>query len=565
MNDEIKYPISEIFTSVQGEGVYSGVMMTFIRLAGCTVGKPYKESEKLIGNNIDGFKQLPVYTEKCTLYDGREFPCFLTGTKVPIAKHGKYIRRIIVDDLKAGDKILSWTKKGTKVGIVKRVHEKWVNEDELVSIVVQNSQGTKHSFVVTENHEFLDTDFNWIRADNLKLTMELHQANGLADITKKHMSNVRIKGIKDGSITIPALTKEAKKDIRKRMIECNPMKDPKVVERSMQGHWRRPTGPEKKVIRIASDVGVNVRYTGDNGLFIHGKGKVRNPDFIIPNTSKVIEVYDSSFKYKGKQRDNVWVKDTKRYYGQCGYECLVLDTSKLSNDSIGENLIQFSGNGLKIMKLQRGLARGRGRWLSKSVRRGDGKIKVIELSIKKYHNYVGPCRTVNHNCDTDYRVHGRLTTQQISSSIPENITHVCITGGEPCMHNIMDLIPQLTDNGKRQIHIETSGTINWYLKPTWITVSPKKGVTHYMLDVADELKLLVDEKFNPEELIPDTLVLPTTIAKQKPTYLHPVNFEKTINPDNVKLCRMWQDKYPQFRIGLQLHKALSLFTENEVR
>lgn len=35
------YPIAETFTSVQGEGVWSGVQMTFLRVAGCNVGEPY--------------------------------------------------------------------------------------------------------------------------------------------------------------------------------------------------------------------------------------------------------------------------------------------------------------------------------------------------------------------------------------------------------------------------------------------------------------------------------------------------------------------------------------------
>jgi organic radical activating enzyme len=35
---EVKYPVMETFTSVQGEGVYSGVPSFFIRLAGCDVG-----------------------------------------------------------------------------------------------------------------------------------------------------------------------------------------------------------------------------------------------------------------------------------------------------------------------------------------------------------------------------------------------------------------------------------------------------------------------------------------------------------------------------------------------
>jgi 7-carboxy-7-deazaguanine synthase len=171
-------------------------------------------------------------------------------------------------------------------------------------------------------------------------------------------------------------------------------------------------------------------------------------------------------------------------------------------------------------------------------------------------------------CDTDYRVKSRLTAAEISKQIPDNIDRICITGGEPCMHDLLTLIPKLssiTYNGVRKIHLETSGTIDFNMEPVWVTVSPKKGVLQSMLTRADELKLLVDENFNPEEVIPGTLALPFVIAEQKPTYLHPVNFEKTINPVNVKLCRKWQDKYPQFRVGLQLHKALSLFTEHEVR
>ena len=34
----MKYPVMETFTSVQGEGVHSGVPSFFVRLAGCDVG-----------------------------------------------------------------------------------------------------------------------------------------------------------------------------------------------------------------------------------------------------------------------------------------------------------------------------------------------------------------------------------------------------------------------------------------------------------------------------------------------------------------------------------------------
>src|SRR4051812_2738266 len=89
------YPISEIFTSPQGEGLYTGMMMTFIRLAGCSVGRPYPKEKyvvlphcefKCIGGDPDmghgpncayakSTHVLPIYTEQCTLYDGRTFAC----------------------------------------------------------------------------------------------------------------------------------------------------------------------------------------------------------------------------------------------------------------------------------------------------------------------------------------------------------------------------------------------------------------------------------------------------------------------------------------------------------
>jgi 7-carboxy-7-deazaguanine synthase len=64
-----KFPISETFDSIQGEGIYTGTRMFFIRFAGCSVGKKFKEEER------KNFGQLSVYQEKCTTYDGREFSC----------------------------------------------------------------------------------------------------------------------------------------------------------------------------------------------------------------------------------------------------------------------------------------------------------------------------------------------------------------------------------------------------------------------------------------------------------------------------------------------------------
>ena len=65
---EISYPIAEIFESVQGEGGQAGIAMTFVRLAGCTVGKPYTaEARKALG--------LEYFQERCVSWDGASFPC----------------------------------------------------------------------------------------------------------------------------------------------------------------------------------------------------------------------------------------------------------------------------------------------------------------------------------------------------------------------------------------------------------------------------------------------------------------------------------------------------------
>ena len=72
MPESKQYPISEIFISPQGEGQYAGSQMAFVRLAGCTVGKPFpKEYYK---HELQ-HPVLPIYTEMCTLYDGRTFAC----------------------------------------------------------------------------------------------------------------------------------------------------------------------------------------------------------------------------------------------------------------------------------------------------------------------------------------------------------------------------------------------------------------------------------------------------------------------------------------------------------
>lgn len=60
----ITYPIAELFWSLQGEGLYAGTPIKFIRFAGCSVGRPLAANNPLF----------PLYT-KCQSVTGSEFIC----------------------------------------------------------------------------------------------------------------------------------------------------------------------------------------------------------------------------------------------------------------------------------------------------------------------------------------------------------------------------------------------------------------------------------------------------------------------------------------------------------
>lgn len=153
-------------------------------------------------------------------------------------------------------------------------------------------------------------------------------------------------------------------------------------------------------------------------------------------------------------------------------------------------------------------------------------------------------------CDTNYQLAERLTAVQIAQRIEAE--HVCITGGEPLLHDLVPVIGEIVLARRApQFHFETSGTKNpsWIMgAPSyWVAVSPKKGYWMQMLMRANEIRVLVDtstadlEEFKP------------WINK---VWLSPVNGEKTIDVGNARHCLALQAKYPQARITVQLHKIL---------
>jgi organic radical activating enzyme len=153
-------------------------------------------------------------------------------------------------------------------------------------------------------------------------------------------------------------------------------------------------------------------------------------------------------------------------------------------------------------------------------------------------------------CDTDFNKRYIRTPEDLLHAITE--THLCITGGEPLIHNLEPLINAAVDRSIH-VHIETSGTIElpsiW--KRIWYTVSPKLGVLESVVKRADEIKLLVDEHFN-------LLKIPWFIEQHELVYLQPINGEREINQENVKRCLRILETYPNWRLSLQIQKVIGV-------
>jgi 7-carboxy-7-deazaguanine synthase len=127
-----------------------------------------------------------------------------------------------------------------------------------------------------------------------------------------------------------------------------------------------------------------------------------------------------------------------------------------------------------------------------------------------------------------------------------------ITGGEPCMYDLSQLIRSLSENGFR-VHIETSGAYPLSGNPDWVCVSPKKfkKPLKEVLARAGELKVVVFNNSDFEWAETNAAF----VMKNCMLYLQP-EFEKStkILPAIVDYVK----QHPQWRISLQTHKFIGI-------
>jgi len=160
-------------------------------------------------------------------------------------------------------------------------------------------------------------------------------------------------------------------------------------------------------------------------------------------------------------------------------------------------------------------------------------------------------------CDTDYHTTAKLTPQQIAAELAKE-QHVCITGGEPLLHDLDPLIASIPDHV--MIHIESSGTVPFKelkdpVHALWLTCCPKsvngQVLVDDFLDFTDEVKLLVGPGFKEELMISFELACDNL-------YLQPINGVHEVWKENLNRCLDLLHTHPNWKLSAQLHKYLEV-------
>lgn len=157
-------------------------------------------------------------------------------------------------------------------------------------------------------------------------------------------------------------------------------------------------------------------------------------------------------------------------------------------------------------------------------------------------------------CDTKHSFDGtsnveQLTAEQIIKRIPKDPGIIVLTGGEPFLQDLDELIVKL-NSYSYFICVETNGTINADTTMIdWITVSPKPPL--YQVNITpNELKYVVDDNFEASIVTEDIYAR----YLECPIWLQ----VESARPESAKRAFEMIMKDSRLRLGTQLHKTLGV-------
>ena len=128
-----------------------------------------------------------------------------------------------------------------------------------------------------------------------------------------------------------------------------------------------------------------------------------------------------------------------------------------------------------------------------------------------------------------------------------------ITGGEPSLYNLNNLVTELQEN-KVYIAIETAGTNKIPTGIDWVCFSPKKfkKPIDQVYQIANELKVVI---FHPSDLDWALNHEKKIVNKSCELYIQP---EWSKMNDHLSIILTFLEENPQWRLSLQTHKFLNI-------
>ena len=210
--------------------------------------------------------------------------------------------------------------------------------------------------------------------------------------------------------------------------------------------------------------------------------------------------------------------------------------------------------------------------------KNDGPFPIIHdpdlgLLQSKKHSICTAISGERFLCDTDYHSYHKMTVGDLLTEHADHgrQEHICITGGEPFIHDLLPLITAfqgVSINGRRVMaHIETSGTkpfppefvFNRSIQARlWVTCSPKKGLMKEVLPVVDEFKILVGDEIS-ESWLERFIAALESYPRMKDggrIFIQPINGVFAERDSSLENCLRLTRKYPQVRLSAQLHKYI---------
>lgn len=205
-------------------------------------------------------------------------------------------------------------------------------------------------------------------------------------------------------------------------------------------------------------------------------------------------------------------------------------------------------------------------------------IRLAACNVGKYdspHDYA-TCTTIfgeKFLCDTNYKMKYRKSTEfvlQLDDGSPVREEHICLTGGEPFLHDLGPIYDACMQADKR-LHIETSGTKTFkrlfssghFIPNLWITCSPKEGFLDENFRFVSEWKFVLGNNslFDLEQSaarVENFFRGRIGIKNDIPIFIQPVNTIENIDLNNMERVVKLLHLHPNWRLSAQLHKFLRL-------